>query len=235
MNNIEDLFIEQGGVFVTSSDSINEKLPRIKAFIFDWDGVFNDSYKRDATGSPFSEADSMGLNMLRFSYYLKFGFIPKIFVITGENNQPALILSRREKFNGVYLKVKHKLDALKHINNDCGLNSEEISFAFDDILDLGLAKSVGLRFMVQRNASPLLSAMVIKNGWTDYFTANTGGQHAVREISELIIGLNGNFESVISNRIDYSDSYQTYLQERNANAPLFFTGESGEIAPLNMA
>ena len=217
---------------MTSPANLTHKLGDIQAFIFDWDGVFNDSYKRDNTGSPFSEADSMGINMLRFSYYLKFGFIPKVFIITGENNQPAITLSQREKFNGVYIRVKHKLDALAHLNSNFSLSAGTVAFSFDDILDLGLAKKVALRFMVKRSASPVLTAMVVKNGWTDYLTANPGGQHAVREIAELIIGLNDNFEPVITNRIEYSDTYQTYLQERNSLAPQFFSGETGQIKPL---
>ena len=217
---------------MTSPANLTIQLARIQAFIFDWDGVFNDSYKRDNTGSPFSEADSMGINMLRFSYYLKFGFIPNIFIITGENNRPAITLSQREKFNGVYVQVKHKLDALEHISSNLSLSANKIAFSFDDILDLGLAKKVALRFMVKRSASPVLTAMVVKNGWTDYLTANTGGQHAVREIAELIIGLNDNFEEVITNRIEYSDTYQTYLQERNSVEPQFFSGETGQINPL---
>ena len=214
---------------MTSAVNLTSQLASIQAFIFDWDGVFNDSYKRDNTGSPFSEADSMGINMLRFSYYLKFGFIPNIFIITGENNLPALTLSQREKFNGVYVRVKHKLDALEHISTNFSLSANKVAFSFDDILDLGLAKKVALRFMVKRSASPVLTAMVVKNGWTDYLTANTGGQHAVREIAELIIGLNDNFEEVITNRIEYSYTYQTYLQERNSVEPQFFSGETGQI------
>ena len=234
MDNIEDLFTAQGGAFISSPDVLKQKLHDIRAFVFDWDGVFNDSYKRDNSGSPFSEADSMGINMLRFSYYLQYDYIPGIFIITGENNPAAINLSKREKFTGVYLQVKNKLDSLQHINDNFAVTPDQVAFSFDDILDLGLAKMVTLRFMVKRPASPLLSAMVVKNSWTDYLTANAGGQHAVREITELMIGLNGNFEEVINNRIDFTDAYQSYLQERNTITPSFFTGETGKITALQL-
>jgi 3-deoxy-D-manno-octulosonate 8-phosphate phosphatase (KDO 8-P phosphatase) len=234
MDNVEDIFMEQGGTFISPPADLIEKLKKVKSFIFDWDGVFNDGYKNDNQGSPFSEADSMGINMLRFSYYLKNSNIPKLFIITGENNLPAVSLSKREKFNGVYMRVKNKLDSLRHINDNFGVAPEQVAFSFDDILDLGLARQVALRFMVRRSASPMLTAMVVKNGWTDYLTANTGGQHAVREIAELMIGLNGNYEAVIEHRVGFSDTYQNYLQERNSISPSFFTGETGRMTPLGI-
>ena len=227
--NIEDIFKAQGGEFISPPSFIEQKLASIKGFVFDWDGVFNDSFKGDNTGSPFSEADSMGLNMVRFSYYLKFGFIPELFIITGENNQPAITLAKRESFSAVFLQVKHKVDTLSVLEQEYRLQPKELAFTFDDILDLGLAKQVVLRFLVKRDASPLLTAMTIRESWTDYLTANGGGSFAVREITELIIGLNGNFEEVVQNRIDFTDTYQTYLRLRNEKTPKVYSGKSGEI------
>ena len=57
------------GVFITDVAIIQQKLQQVKAFIFDWDGVFNDGRKDIQGNSGFSEIDSMGINMMRFSYY----------------------------------------------------------------------------------------------------------------------------------------------------------------------
>lgn len=232
MSNIEEIFKSQGGNFVVPPSLISEKLSGIKAFIFDWDGVFNDGFKRDNLGSPFSEADSMGLNMLRFSYYLKYNFIPKVFIITGENNQPALTLSNREAFAGVFLNVKNKTQALDRICQEHALLAAEVAFSYDDILDLSLAQKAGLRFMVNRSASPMLRKMVINESWVDYITANEGGNHSVREICELVIGLNGNYEDVVDERVKFDKTYTSYLSERNQIEPAFYTGRTGEIEPL---
>jgi 3-deoxy-D-manno-octulosonate 8-phosphate phosphatase (KDO 8-P phosphatase) len=227
--NIEDIFKNQGGEFISPPSFIEQKLASLKGLVFDWDGVFNNSFKVDNSGSPFSEADSMGLNMVRFSYFLKHGFIPKIFIITGENNLPALTLAKRESFSAVFLQAKHKTDTLPILKTEFNLKPEQLAFSFDDILDLGLAKEVVLRFMVKRNANPLLAAMTIKEGWVDYLTANDGGNFAVREICELIIGLNDNFEEVVTNRIGFTKAYQAYLALRNQQSPLIYSGKSGEI------
>lgn len=61
---MEELFKNIGGEFITPYLRIAEKNKNIRAYIFDWDGVFNDGIKGDGINSPFYEADAMGVNML---------------------------------------------------------------------------------------------------------------------------------------------------------------------------
>lgn len=231
---IESLFTSKGAEFVLSSSEIAGKLNNLRALILDWDGVFNDGKKANNEGSPFTEVDSMGLNMLRFSFYLKFGFTPAIFIVTGENNLPAIQLSKREHFNAVFIKAKNKITALKHITTNFGFQNDEIGFVYDDILDLGLAATVSLRFFVNRNANPLLRKYVANKKLAEYYTANSGGEYAVREISELSIGLLGNYNEVVQQRVDYSSSYQEYLSNRNNIETKYFTSESDQIVEYSL-
>ena len=60
-------------------------------FVLDWDGVFNSGEKTSTTGSSFSEVDSMGLNLLRYAYYLVHGKMPVTLVISGEKNESRTI------------------------------------------------------------------------------------------------------------------------------------------------
>jgi 3-deoxy-D-manno-octulosonate 8-phosphate phosphatase (KDO 8-P phosphatase) len=232
---IESLFTSKGAKFILSSGDIASRLNKIKALILDWDGVFNDGKKANNEGSPFNEVDSMGLNMLRFSFYLKHGFIPAIFIITGENNLPAIQLSKREHFRAVYIKTKNKMTALDHLTTNFGFANNEMCFVYDDILDLGLAASVSLRFFVNRGANPLLSQYVANHKLAEYYTANSGGENAVREISELAIGLLGNYNEVVIQRVEYSSSYQEYLSARNSIDTEYFTSESDQISKYTFA
>lgn len=226
---IESLFTSRGADFILSAGDIAVKLNLLRAFILDWDGVFNNGKKANNEGSPFTEVDSMGLNMLRFSYYLKHGFIPAIFIVTGENNLPAIQLSKREHFNAVYIKTKNKITALNHVCTNFGFENDEIGFVYDDILDLDLAAAVSLRFFVNRSANPLLSKYVADNKLAEYYTANSGGEYAVREISELSIGLLDNYNQVVKQRVEYSSSYQEYLSARNKIDTQYFTSENSKI------
>jgi 3-deoxy-D-manno-octulosonate 8-phosphate phosphatase (KDO 8-P phosphatase) len=89
MDQITPLFENMGGVFVSSTPKIIEALGKIKAFVFDWDGVFNNAVKNENKSSNFNEADSMGTNMLRFSHYLLSNELPKTAIISGERNEFA--------------------------------------------------------------------------------------------------------------------------------------------------
>ena len=71
MTDIAKLYRDLGGMFVCSPEELKQKLMNVKAFVFDWDGVFNNGQKQSSGGSHFSEVDSMGLNLLRFSHYLR--------------------------------------------------------------------------------------------------------------------------------------------------------------------
>ncbi len=85
------------GVFITDASVIQQKLKKIKAFIFDWDGVFNDGRKDIDGNSSFSEVDSMGVNMMRFSYYLFKSSITNINHTYREKITSLLFLSHKER------------------------------------------------------------------------------------------------------------------------------------------
>jgi len=82
MDNTEITFTELGGTFCRPFAEFQERLSKIKAYLFDWDGVFNDGVKTASGGSPFSEVDAMGTNMLRFGHWLKTGALPFDVLIT---------------------------------------------------------------------------------------------------------------------------------------------------------
>ena len=232
LKDIELLFAEKGGVFKSSSSEIQSKLSNIKALLLDWDGVFNDGVKNGADGSLFSEVDSMGINMLRFSYYLKHGVVLPVFILTGENNKPALWLSEREHYSGVYLKMSDKVRTLDNISENFNISPAETAFVFDDVLDLGVAELVNLRFFVSRKSSILLNDLVEAQKLADYYTFSSGGNHAVREVCELCIGLQGNYSDPIIQRKDFSSSYKAYLSARSEIITRKFIGNNGEIEEL---
>ncbi len=187
----------------------------IRAYLFDWDGVFNNGIKHDETGSPFSEIDAMGINLLRLGHWMRTGSFPVTAIITGEYNPSAAKLAQREHFDAVYLRFKDKDEALMHLTNASGIQAREVAFVFDDVLDLGLAAKAGLRFMVCRPSNPLLMRYVRNNNLCDYVTAHTGAGHAVREVCELLLGLTDIFELAVQKRSTFDATYRTYYDQRN--------------------
>ncbi len=209
-------FTQLGGTFCCPEEELLERLSKIKAFVFDWDGVFNSGIKSQAQPSSFSEPDSMGQNMLRFAYWLQHQKqLPYTAIITGANNPTAQWFAQREHLHALYMGYPHKQIAIQHFAEQHQLKTEEIAFVFDDILDLSAVKLCGLRILIKRTANPLFNNFVLENKLCEYITAHTGGNHAIRELSELLIGLYGNFETVIQERIIFDQQYKKYLTARN--------------------
>ena len=218
-----------GGQLLIDENELAERINNTKAYVFDWDGVFNDGVKNTNGSSSFSDIDSMGVNMMRFCHFLRTGSNPISCIITGENNVDAFTFAKRESFHSVYYGVKTKTEALQHLCDSYGLKPSEITFFFDDILDLCVAKLVGTRIMCSRKCNPLLNQYVIERGMADYITQFPGGEHAVREATELLIGATGLYDAVLDNRVANSEAYRTYLAERNAHQPAFYTVKDSEI------
>ena len=210
MSNLK-VFENNGARFLVSESLLVSNLSRIKAFVFDWDGVFTNGEKDHDLQSRFNEVDSMGTNLLRFSFFLKHNQLPITAIISGENNKAAFTFTSRECFNANYFKVANKTDATKHLCETFGILPNEIAYVFDDVLDLSVAKECGLRIFISRKANPLFNEYVVKNKLADYITASESGNFAVRESCEMIMSSYGLFDEAVTQRVNYSENYSKYI------------------------
>ncbi len=221
-----DAFRELGGEFLVEEEEWLTRLRKVKAFVFDWDGVFNAGVKSPQTPSPFSEPDSMGVNLLRYGYWLTHRQeLPHTAIITGATNETAQYFAKREHFHSIFFGFKHKTEALSHFCKQYQLASNEIAFVFDDILDLSVAREVGLRCLVKRNSDPLFKEYIKNHSLCDYITAHAGNDYAVREICELFLGSYNMYEKVVDDRISFNESYQNYWHSRNSIETQFISEE----------
>jgi 3-deoxy-D-manno-octulosonate 8-phosphate phosphatase (KDO 8-P phosphatase) len=223
MTDIENLYLNIGGRFITPFSEIKTRLQDIKAFVFDWDGVFNNGQKISGTGSGFSEVDSMGTNLLRFAYFLKNGKMPATALLSGEKNETAFYFSEREGFNYCYYKVPHKLEALHHFCQSENLKPSEVAYFYDDVLDIPLAEVCGLRIMINQKVNPLFLSYCERHHLIDYLTSVSGGEFAVREATELLIAMLTHYDEVLEGRKNNTATYQQYIQQRKKTTPLLFT------------
>ncbi len=224
MTDIERIFTDLGGQFITPVDILTQKLRAVRAIVFDWDGVFNDGTKTEAGSSSFSEVDSMGTNLLRFGLWLQQDRqLPVAAIITGVTNTQSETLVRREHFHASYSQAKHKIDVLQHLLDQHNLQPSEVAFFFDDALDLSVSEVAGVRIMVRRDANPLFTRYVTDNGLVDYITGSQSGQFAIRESCELLLGLLGQYDTVMQERLRYHPVYNDYYQQRQAVEPGYWT------------
>lgn len=213
---IANPFASLGADFLLSAAEMQQRLVSVRAFVFDWDGVFNDGAKGEGAPSTFSEPDSMGTNMLRYAYWRDRRELPTCAVISGAHNPTAKAFAGREHFDAVYCGFTDKAVALDGLCEYASLGREQIAYVFDDVNDLALAEGCALRFLVRRNSSPLLREFTATHGLIDYVTAASSGQYPVREVSELLLGLLGGYPEVFVSRSRYDEAYQTYFAVRQA-------------------
>jgi len=201
---------------VQSPEILATRFDAATALVFDWDGVFNRGEKGVEVSSGFAEADSMGINMLRYAIWRRDGRLPVVAIITGENNTCAEQFARREHLHSIYLGVKDKRRAMEHCRKAYALEGRQIVCFFDDINDIAMAADCGLRIVVRRKASEMLLSYLIDAEICDYVTACEPGQYPLREAAELLLGLSGSFEEVVASRCAQDEDYRAYFEARQS-------------------
>ncbi|MBU6159280.1 MAG: phosphatase [Bacteroidetes bacterium] len=219
------------GKLLMDAATFSSRISGIKAFLFDWDGVFNNGEKNIEGHSAYSETDSMGINMMRFHYHLLKNRMPVCAIISGEHNLLSYKWAKRDHLHAVYAGFKHKETALEDICTKYSLLPEEVLFVYDDVLDLSLAAKAGLRFLVHHAGNPAFESFCIRHQLADYVTRQEGGAHAVREISEVVMQHSGNYDLTIQHRMQYSKEYLAYLEERDRIETPFLVYKDGIIQP----
>lgn len=232
MNQLEkhiEIFAALGGTFCTPALELKEKAGTIHGFIFDWDGVFHPGEKGQNNSGVFSETDSMGINMLRYGYWRQHQRLPFIAIITGEKDKTAIKFAGREHFDGIYMGIKDKKNALDHACTKANVTPQQMVCVFDDIIDIPMAKACGLKIQIQRTANPMFMQYTKENKLCDYITAHTARENAVRECCELLLALWGNYFETIESRAAFDAYYLAYWKARNENNTSFYTWENGMV------
>ncbi|MCM8757803.1 MAG: HAD hydrolase family protein, partial [Candidatus Omnitrophica bacterium] len=103
--------------------------------------------------------------------------------------------ARDMQIEKVYENVDSKISILNKLLKKFKLKPEEICFIGDDLVDLGLMKSVGFAVAVANACNEIKSC-------AHYITLQNGGNGAVREVAEIILKSKQKWEDIIK---DYSN------------------------------
>ncbi|MDD5689331.1 MAG: HAD hydrolase family protein [Caldisericia bacterium] len=171
--------------------TLKEKLKKIKAVVFDGDGVFfsgrvfMDSLKGEALKER-SYIDGQGISLLR-----AIGF--KIALVSGEkagfikmigkklNSLPSVKLGEWSKI-GIFTDFQsgQKVEIVENWLKEIGVKWEECAAMGDDIVDYQLLRKVGFA------VAPAQAEAVIKE-IAHYITPREGGNGAIRDFCNLIL------------------------------------------------
>ena len=218
-----ELFLDGGAKLLVPTATFADMADRVLGVVLDWDGVFHSGRSRDGQGG-FAEPDSMGLNLLRYGLWRRLGprpqtgDLPIVVLVSGRADPAMLRFADREHFTAVYADVRDKALAVADISARYAIAPQRLAAVFDDVNDLPLAAACGLGFQVRRQASPLFARYVNAHGLAHFVTGSGPNDCAVREICELLLGVLGQYDAVVSSRDAFDANYAAYWSARNATA-----------------
>ena len=168
-------------------EDLREKARKIRLLLLDVDGVLTDGrIIYDSRGRDmkfFDVHDGLGVYVLR-----KAGI--KTILITAKGSKAIGPRARDMQVEAVFENVSPKTAVLDRILKKYGVNTDEICFVGDDLVDLCLMKRVGFPVAVF-NACPEIKQAA------SYITLKEGGRGAVREIAEIILKSQGRWGEIL--------------------------------------
>jgi len=164
-----------------------EKAKKIKILLLDVDGVLTDGrIIYDSSGRDmkfFDVHDGLGVYCLK-----KTGI--RTILITAKGSRAIRPRARDMQVEAVFENISPKTAVLEKILKKYKVNTEEVCFVGDDLVDLCLMKRVGLPIAVF-NACPEIKQVA------SYITLKLGGRGAVREVAELILKAQGKWGEIV--------------------------------------
>ena len=164
---------------------ILEKAKNIRVVIFDVDGVLTDgSLFMGDDGQEykaFNSRDGHGMKMLQRNGV-------DIAIITGRTSNVVNHRIADLGIKHVYQGQLDKMVAYTHLIEALDLQSEQIAYVGDDVVDLPVMQQVGLAIAVQ-DAHPLVKKHA------HWQTPSGGGRGAARDVCEMIMEAQGTLEA----------------------------------------
>lgn len=154
-----------------------QKLPRVRLFVTDADGVLTDGqiYYSDKGEEikAFNVQDGEGLKQIKHHGI-------RTAIISGRSSESLRRRAHELAIDDVYMGVNDKPEALKEILDAHAISADETLYIGDDVGDVSVLLSVGFRVAVADAHDHVKRC-------ADYITAKPGGAGAVREICDLLI------------------------------------------------
>ena len=163
--------------------NFKEDLARVKAFVFDIDGVLSlQTIGLNTFGVP-----SRTVN-LRDGYAIqlavKKGY--KVGIISGSNSKEYQKRLKRLGVTDVYLNSRLKIDKFRHFVTKNGLDESDVLFMGDDIPDFEVMKFAGIPVCPSDADSEIKQL-------ASYISDKKGGEGCARDVIEQVLRLHNNW------------------------------------------
>ncbi|MBJ6723150.1 KdsC family phosphatase [Geomesophilobacter sediminis] len=167
---------------------MEDRLTKIKLLILDVDGVMTDGriiFDSNGVESKFFNVkDGHGIKMLQRSGI-------EVGIISGRQSRVVENRAVELGINLVYQKSLDKLVPYRQMLETTGLLDEQVAFMGDDVIDIPLLRRVGF-------AAAPADAIAEVLPFAHFVSSKRGGWGAVREVCDLILKAQGNWETITS-------------------------------------
>ena len=159
--------------------NFKEDLVRVKAFIFDIDGVLSlQTISLNSFGVPNRTVNLRDGYALQLA--MKKGY--HIGIISGSSSKDYQKRLKRLGVSDVYLKSRNKLDDFKGFLKKHGLNKSDVLFMGDDIPDFEVMKEAGIPVCPSDADSEIKQISL-------YISDKKGGEGCARDVIEQVLRL----------------------------------------------
>lgn len=173
--------------------NFKEDLRKVKAFVFDVDGVFTDSMLYClADGQQVRAMNAKDGFAVRFAQ--KQGF-PIGIISAGQNNEGTIKRLEYLDIEDLYMGSFKKTESLQHFAEKYGLSTDHILYMGDDIPDYPVLKMVGVP------TCPGDAAIEIKQ-ISKYISNIDGGKGCVRDVIEQVLRAQGKWVDLSTDKPD---------------------------------
>ena len=168
---------------------IIKKAKQIKLVIFDVDGVLTDgmlNYGNEGElFKQFNVKDGVGIKLLQ-QYDIQ------VAVITAKDSKPLQQRMKDLLVENFYPACHNKNQAFLEILEKLSLNTDQVAYVGDDVIDLPVMNQVGLAIAVQ-------DAHHFVKKTADYITLAKGGEGVAREVADLILDAQFDLDTLYHN------------------------------------
>lgn len=167
-------------------ETLRERIRPVRMMIFDVDGVLTDGriiyHDNGSETKVFDVQDGHGIKLLQ-----RAGI--EVALMTGRYCRAVEHRASDLGIRKVYQNTKVKMEAYEKILAETGLQDEQMGYAGDDLIDIPVMRRVGFAVAVPNAVSHVFP-------YAHYVTGASGGRGACREICELILQVQGHWESI---------------------------------------
>lgn len=170
------------------SNTLLEKLRPLRLLALDVDGVLTDGslyfHANGGETKSFNTQDGQGIKLLQASGV-------EVAIITGRDSNIVSERATALSIDQVMQGREDKLIALTELADQLGLSWEQVGYCGDDLPDLAAIRKAGL-------GATVANAPEYIQHHADYITQRSGGQGAVRELTDLIMQAQGNWQDCLN-------------------------------------